>query len=344
LALFFCKKAFHNIFNGVIKANFLERRDIVVLASTKRIRSHRPKTSEWITIKRFLPLYILFIPVALYYLIFAYVPMSGVIIAFKDYSLRLGIWESPWIGLKHFERLFGSRTFWTVLGNTFRLAFLRILIGFPVPILLALLMNEMKCMWYKKTVQTLVYLPHFLSWVIVYGFLFSFFSSNGIVNQVIKILGGTAIPFLSSTKAYTPLFIGSALWKESGWGTIIYLSAMSNVDQQLIESAEIDGANRFKRIWHIVLPGIRNVISIQLILSFGGILSVSFEQTLTMMNTAVRPVAEVIDYYIYRMGLLTANNYSFSTAASLFRNVISLFLVLVANRLVKIVEEENALW
>lgn len=304
----------------------------------------RSKNTRWAAMKKFLPLYLLFIPVLAYYLIFAYAPMGGVVIAFKDYTFNKGILGSDWVGLKHFERFLTNKMFWVVIGNTFRLAFLRILIGFPLPILLALLLNEVKSVKYKKAIQTLVYMPHFLSWVIVYGFLFSFFSSSGVVNQIIKMVGGAAVPFMSTKEYYTPLFLGSAIWKEVGWGTIIYLAALSNVDQQLIEAAHIDGANRLRRIWHIVLPGIRSVVSIQLILSFGGILSVSFEQTLTMINDAVRPVAEVIDYYIYRMGILTANNYSFSTAVGLFRNIIALALVLLTNKVVKMVEEESALW
>lgn len=295
-------------------------------------------------IRQYLPLYLLFIPVLAYYLIFCYAPMGGVIIAFKDYTFNRGIFGSEWVGLKHFRRFLGNPAFWQVIGNTFRLALLRILIGFPVPVILAILLNEVKGQRYKKCIQTLIYMPHFLSWVIVYGFLFNFFSADGLVNQIIKSLGGASVPFMSSREYYTPLFIGSALWKEMGWSTIIYLAALSGIDQGQLEAAEIDGANRFQRIWHVVLPGIRSVISIQLILSFGGILSVSFEQTLAMINDSVRPVAEVIDYYIYRMGLLTPNNYSFSTAVGLFRNLISLALVLIANRIVKSVEEEGALW
>ena len=295
-------------------------------------------------IKRYFPLYVLFIPVLIYYLIFAYGPMFGLIIAFKDYSFTKGIFGSDWVGLKHFQRFLTSSTFWQVIGNTFRLAGLRILFGFPLPILLSLSLNELHGIRYKKAIQTLIYLPHFLSWVIVYGFIFNFFSSGGLINQIIKSTGGNPIPFMSSRKHYDALFIGSALWKEAGWSAIIYLAALSNIDQEQIEASQIDGVGRFRRIWHVILPGIRSVISIQLILSLGGILSVSFEQTLVMINESVRPMAEVIDYYIYRMGILRANNYSFSTAIGFFRNAISLGLVLLTNKIVKRVEEEGALW
>ncbi len=295
-------------------------------------------------VRRYLPFYLLFIPVLVYYLIFAYAPMGGLIIAFKDYTFNKGVFGSDWAGLKHFQRFLTNPTFWMVIGNTFRLALLRIAIGFPIPIILAIMLNELKNLKYKKLVQTLVYMPHFLSWVIIYGFLFSFFSSNGLINQMIMALGGGAVPFMSTDRYYDALFIGSATWKEMGWGTIIYLAALSNIDSELLEAAGMDGAGRLRRIWHVVLPGIRMVIAIKLILSFGEILTVSFEQTLTMMNDSVRSRAEVIDYYIYRMGILSANNYSFSTAVGLFRNIISLMLVLLTNKLVKMVEEDGALW
>jgi putative aldouronate transport system permease protein len=297
-----------------------------------------------LSLKRFMPLYMLFIPVALYYLIFAYAPMGGVIIAFKKYSFHAGIFGSPWAGFANFERFLSSSSFWAVISNTFRLALMRIIIGFPLPIILSVSLNELRSPKYKRTIQTLVYLPHFLSWIIVFGFVYSFFSSTGVVNQIVKASGGSAIPFMASKQYYDALFVGSALWKEVGWSAIIYLAALSSVSSELLEAAEIDGAGRFRKIWSVILPAIRNVIAIQLILNFGGILSVSFEQTLAMINDAVRPVAEVIDYYVYRMGILTANNYSYATAVGLFRNLIALFIVLLANRLVSAVEEDGALW
>lgn len=302
------------------------------------------KKTEWKRIRRYTPLYIMFLPVLAYYLIFCYAPMGGMIIAFKDYTFSDGLWGSNWAGLKHFSRFANNEAFWNIVSNTFRIALKRILIGFPLPIILALLLNELKNMKYKRLIQTAVYLPHFLSWVILYGFLFSFFSSTGLVNQIIKQMGGTAVSFLSSRRYYDSLFIGSAIWKETGWGAIIYLASLSNVDTGQIEAAKIDGASRFKQVWHVMLPAIRPTISIQLILSFGGILSVSFEQTMVMINDSTRSVAEVLDYYIYRMGILTANNYSYSTAVSMFRNVISLMMVLMVNRLAKFVEEDGGLW
>lgn len=296
------------------------------------------------TMKRFIPLYIMFIPVIIYYLTFSYAPMGGLVIAFKQYNFSKGIFGSDWVGFKHFKRFLNDPVFWDVLWNTIRLALKRILFTFPAPIILAILLNEVRHERYKKTIQTLVYLPHFLSWAIVYGFLYNFFSSAGAVNEVIQKLGGEAIPFLSSKSWYDTMFIGSAMWKEVGWGTIIYLAAIPSVNSELLEAAQIDGAGRFKRIWHVILPGIRNVISIQLIMSFGGILSVSFEQTLNLINDAVRPVAEVMDHYIYRIGILTAGNFSFSTAIGMFRNIISLILVLTTNKVVSLIEEDGALW
>lgn len=316
----------------------------MITSSDNRVSDHTTGHKVNRKLHKYLPLYIMFIPVVIYYILFCYLPMGGAVIAFKDYNLSLGILGSPFVGLKHFVKFLSNNEFWRILLNTFRLAFIRIIIGFPLPILIAVLLNELKNIHYKKAVQTIIYLPHFLSWVIIYGFVFIFFSSDGIINQLVKTLGGSSISFMSSKKAYAPIFIGSALWKEVGWNTIIFLAALSGIDQEQIEAAKIDGAGRFQRIWHIILPSIRNVICIQLTLTLGGILSVSFEQTMIMINDSVRPVAEVIDYYIYRMGLLTANNYSFSAAVGLFRNIISLFLVLLTNKIIHKIDEGGALW
>lgn len=303
------------------------------------------KRSKLTAIKKYMPLYILFIPVLLYYLIFHYAPMGGVIIAFKNYNLTKGVWGSDWVGLENFQRFFSNGDFWIVFKNTFILAGLRILIGFPAPILFAILLYELRLPKVKKFIQTISYLPHFISWVVVYGILYNIFSSGGALNEILNIFGmECSNNYLGMEKYFRPLFIGSAIWKEVGWSAIIYLAALTSVDTELFEAAMIDGANRFKRLWHITLPSIRPVISIMFVLTLGGILSVSFEQVLVMYNPTVSGVADVIDYYIYRVGLLNINNFSYATAVGLFRSVLALILVLLTNWGAKKIEEEGAIW
>ncbi len=292
-----------------------------------------------------MPLYLIFLPVLIYYVIFAYAPMGGIIIAFKDYTFRGGIFGSDWAGFKHFERFLTNGDFWLVLKNTVVLAGLRILIGFPAPIIFALMLNELRYTRFKRVIQTISYLPHFISWVVVYGLIYNFFSTSGFINKAMGLFGiDSAINFLGLPQYFRPLFVGSAIWKEMGWGAIVYLAALASVDAELYEAAMIDGANRLKQLWHITLPGIRNVISIMFVLAMGGLLSVSFEQVLVMINPTVSSVAEVIDYYIYRMGLLQANNFSYATAVGLFRSIIALILVLVTNWGARKMGEEGAIW
>lgn len=294
--------------------------------------------------KRFLPLYIMFAPVALFYLIFSYLPMLGVVIAFKDYNFLGGIFGSPWVGGVHFERFIQSGDFWQVVGNTISISFLRILFGFPAPIILAILLNEVRNERFKKFVQTATYLPHFISWVVIYGILYNMFSVSGIVNQVRMLLGYETIAYLGRAEFFRPLYVGSAIWKEIGWSAIIYLAALSGVDVQLYEAGMLDGANRWQKLIYITLPSIRNVISIMFVLGLGNILNVGFEQILVMYNSTVSSVAEVLDYYIYRVGLLQANNFSYATAVGLFRSLISLFLVLGTNYVARKIDEEACIW
>lgn len=295
-------------------------------------------------LQRFVPLYLLFLPVLTYYLIFAYAPMAGVIIAFKNYNFLDGIWGSSWAGLKHFERFWTSGEFWNVLNNTIVLALYRIIFGFPAPIILALLLYELRFTRLTKLIQTISYLPHFISWVVVYALVYNFFASDGLINKLLVELGEASIPFMGDPKYFRIMFTGSAIWKEIGWGAIIYLAALTRVDTDLYEAASIDGANRWHRLWHITLPGIRSIVSIMFVLSLGGILSVSFEQVLVMMNPMVTDVAEVLDYYIYRIGLLDINNQSYATAIGLFRSLLALILVIIANFVAKKIDEDGGIW
>lgn len=288
--------------------------------------------------------YIMFFPVALWYIIFCYIPMAGVTIAFKDFSFKAGIFGSEWVGLKHINRMLGSRDFRRVMGNTLELSALRILIGFPFPIIFALMLNEVRFPKTKKALQTISYLPHFVSWVVISGILFSFFSSGGFINQFIRHMGGQAVPFMSSEELFPWFLALSALWKELGWNAIIYLATLSSIDPQLYEAAMIDGAGRWKQLIHITFPSIRSVVSIMLILSLTNVLSVGFDQVLVMINAAVQSSAETIDYYIFRIGVQRVNNYSYATANGLAKSLISLVLVVSANWAAKKIDPEGGLW
>jgi putative aldouronate transport system permease protein len=302
------------------------------------------KKRTWDKMKRYVPLYALFVPVLAYYAIFQYAPMTGVIIAFKQYNFMDGILGSPWAGLTHFKRFLANGDFWIVFRNTFLLAIYRLVFGFPAPILFALLLHEMRFARWRRVFQTISYLPHFVSWVVVYALMYNFFSESGLINMLLKSGIGHTLPFLSSTDYFRTMFVGSAIWKEIGWNAIIFLAALTRVDSDLYEAAEMDGATRWRRMWHVSLPGIRSIISIMFILGLGGILSVSFEQILVMINPQVSPIAEVIDYYVYRVGLLDTGNYSYATAVGLFRSAIALVLVLVANGIAKKIDEEGGIW
>lgn len=310
----------------------------------REIRRTARRRRTWNQMKRYGPLYALFIPVLAFYAIFHYAPMAGVVIAFKKYSLLDGIYGSPWAGLTHFKRFLLNGDFWVVFRNTLLLAFYRIVFGFPAPILFAILLHEMRFAKWRRLFQTISYLPHFISWVVVYALMYNFFSESGLINSLLHTSIGHTLPFLSSSDYFRTMFVGSAIWKEIGWNAIIFLAALTRVDPDLYEASAMDGANRAQRLWHVSLPGIRSVISIMFILSLGGILNVSFEQILVMFNPQIASTAEVVDYYVYRVGLLDAGNYSYATAVGLFRSAIALMLVLVANFLAKKTDEEGGIW
>lgn len=292
-------------------------------------------------------LYAMFVPVMLFYILFHYIPMGGAIIAFKDYSFAKGIFGSPWTdnaGMKHFIRFVTNGEFWRVFRNTLVLAGLRIAISFPAPIVLALMLNEVKLPRFKRVMQTVSYLPHFVSFVVVYALLYNFFSMDGFVNGLREMLGADSILFLGTPAYYPWLFVASAVWKEMGWGAIIYLAALSRVNVELYEAADMDGAGRFRKLWHITLPAIRPIISIQFVRAMGGILNVSFEQTLVMNNAMVSQVADTIGYYVYQQGILSINQYSYSTAIGLFNSLLSLIIVILTNKGAHLIDEEGGLW
>ncbi|NMO96829.1 ABC transporter permease subunit [Paenibacillus lemnae] len=280
-------------------------------------------------------LYLLLIPGILFILLFKYTPMYGIIIAFKDFNIFTGFADSPWVGWKHFEKLFTSPDFSRVFQNTVIISLLKIIILFPLPIVIALMLNEMKNMMFKRSVQTVIYLPHFLSWVIVSGLFIDLLSVNGgLVNKLLNSMGMESVAFFLDNSVFRSVLVTSAGWKETGWSTIVYLAAFSMIDPALYEAAKIDGASKWKQLWHITLPGIAPIIILMFILRLGNILEAGTEQILVMYNPVVYKVSDVIGTYVYRQGLGN-QDYSFTTAVGLFEAVISFTLVVVGNSLSK---------
>lgn len=282
-------------------------------------------------------LYAMMLPALIYYFIYRYIPMYGLLIAFKDYSFADGImgspWAKPWYG--HIQFFVESPYFMQLLGNTLLISCYKLVFGTVPPIVLALALNECKLGWYKRLVQTLSYMPHFLSWVIIYGILLALLSENsGLFNRWITESGGKTIPFLTSTEWFRSILVGSDIWQNLGWGAIIYLAAMSGIDPTLYEAARVDGAGRIRMMWHITLPGIRNVIVLLLILKLGHIMDAGFEQIFVLYNIQVYPVADIIDTWVYRTGLQQLN-FSLAAAVGLFKSLIGLVLVLGANRMAR---------
>ncbi len=292
----------------------------------KQTLMHRIKMDKW--------LYIIMIPGLIHYVLFKYAPMWGVLIAFKDYNPYTGFFDSTWVGMKHFVQFFSSSNFSKLFINTLWISLLNIVLAFPAPILLALLINELRMQRLKKAIQTCVYIPHFLSWVIVASLTYTIFSSTGIINRMLESLGLESVKFLTSTNMFRPMIIGQSIWKGAGWGTIVFLAAMSGVDLQLYEAAIVDGAGRFRQTWHITLPAIRSTVIIMLILRMGDVLDTGFEQIFLMSNALNRSVSEVFDTYVYTLGI-TQGSYSQATAVGLFKSLIGIILIFGSNALAK---------
>lgn len=294
----------------------------------------------WNRLKRFRHLYwMLLIPVA-YYLLFHYAPMYGVTIAFKKFNARQGILGSPWVGLKHFNKFMGDPYFWQVVGNTLAINLMDVVLGFPAPIILALLLNEVRSSRFKRAVQTISYLPHFLSTMVVCGMLTNFMARDGLVNDIIAHLGGERTALLSKPELFRWIYVFSGIWQGMGWGAIIYLAALSGVNVELYEVAELDGANRWQQIWNITLPCIAGTISIQLILRCGSLLGSNTDKILLLYNSYTMPVADQIGTYVYRRGLLE-NSTSYSTAVGLFNSVIGMLMLVAVNFLSRRISETS---
>ncbi|WP_019908626.1 ABC transporter permease [Paenibacillus sp. HW567] len=286
-------------------------------------------------------LYVMLLPGVLYFVIFKYLPMYGLIISFQDYKPYQGITGSDWVGLKHFQRLFTEPDFLNILGNTLILFGMNILFYFPIPIILALMLNELRGTFFKRTFQTLIYLPHFMSWVIVVSISFVMVTMDGgIINELLAYFGFEKINFLLNPSWFRPMYILQVIWREAGWGTIIYLASIAAIDPGLYEAARMDGAGRLRQIWHITLPAIRGVIITLLILKIGSVLDLGFEHVYLMLNSMNREVAEIIDTYVYTAGL-RQGQFSYSTAIGFFKSVIGLIMVMSVNKLSKKMGEEG---
>jgi ABC-type polysaccharide transport system, permease component len=280
-------------------------------------------------------MYVLLTPGLLYFLVFKYVPMWGILLAFKNYQPFLGFFKSDWVGFEHFQFLFANPEFGMLLRNTLFLSFLNLVFYFPAPIILSLLLNEVRRVFFKRTIQTLIYIPHFISMVIVASLTYVFLTTEGgVVNEFLSQWTGHKIDFLASSGWFRPIIILQTMWKECGWGTIIFLAALAGVDVEQYEAATMDGANRWRQIWHITLPSIRSTIVILLILRMGNVLDNGFEQIYLMLNPLNRDVAEVFDTYVYMVGI-TQGAFSYSTAVGLFKAIVGVILVLGTNWLAK---------
>ncbi len=287
-------------------------------------------------------LYLMVIPVVLFYILFHYKTMYGAIIAFYNYRPARGLEGSKWVGLDHFRYFFKSPFFMRTLKNTLAISFLNLLFAFPAPIILALLLNEVRNSHYKKIVQTVTYLPHFISSVVICGMLSSFCLSTGLFNDIIEIFGGERVSLLQGTKYYRTIYIASDIWQTIGWSSIIYLAALSGVDKNLYEAAQLDGANKWQQTWRITIPGILPTIMIQLILRIGTLMSVGYEKTLLIYNPTNYAVSDIISTYNFRMGL-ELGDWSYATAIGLFNSVVNCILLVISNKISK-KYTENSLW
>lgn len=314
--------------------------------SAAREHPFESRKGKWTTIAKDLRrnkyVYILALPVILYYSVFHYGPMYGLLMAFKDFSIADGIWGSEWIGFEHFRNFFNSYYFERLLRNTVLINVYELIFAFPAPIILALLLNEIRSRLFKRTVQTISYLPHFVSIVVVTGIMFDFLARDGLVNQILGFFGIESIPFMSEAGWFRTLYVGSGIWQGVGWGSIIYLASIATIDPTLYEAAKMDGAGRWKQMLHITLPGMLPTIIIIFILNMGSMLSVGSEKVLLMYSPLTYETADVISTFVYRRGVLETD-YGFTTAVGLFNSVVSFILLVLANSISKRVSEHK-LW
>ncbi len=311
-------------------STIIPTRNVAVAARTQTQRQ-----SLGVAVWRHRYLYLMLLIPLVYFTVFRFYPILGNVIAFKDYQLAAGIWGSPWVGTKHFQALFNDEFFLRALGNTIWIAILKLGFVFPAPIILALFINEIGSLAYKRFLQTIVYAPHFLSWVIYAAILYVVLSpTNGIVNNLLAALGFDKVPFFQVPALFQPLVIISSILKESGWAAVIYLASIATIDPQLYEAALMDGANRWQLMRHVTLPGLATTIMTLLLLQLGFFLSVGFAQIFIMQNNIVLPAGDIIETFIYRVGI-QRGRFDYTTAAGLFNSAVGLLLVLIADRIAK---------
>ncbi len=301
------------------------------------------KKSRFVYLRRTYSLYVMLLPAVILIAIFSYAPIYGLIIAFKKYFPPLGYLGSPWVGLQNFERFFGSMNAWAYVRNTLLISFYSLAAGFPLPIILALCLHYVPSRKYKRFVQTVLYAPHFISVVVIVGMINIFFSGgNGLINRAIVALGGTEFNFLANAVAFPSMYVWSGVWQNAGWGTVIYMAALSGIDPTLHESAVVDGASVFKRMIHIDLPCILPTITILLIMNCGSLMSVGYEKAYLMQNALNLESSEIISTYVYKQGLIS-RNYSYSAAVGLFNSVVNFVMLMLVNRLSKSIGQ-TSLW
>ena len=320
-----------------VKEEALNLNDTIINTQKKSRRmSKNPLIKYW-------DLYLIMVPGILFFLLYKYLPMWGIVIAFQDFSVFSGVLNSEWVGLKHFERMFEAKEFYNIFSNTLLISLYKLFWGFPAPIIVALLLNEIRNATYKRTIQTIIYLPHFLSWVIIGGIMMNLLApSPGIINTFIEFLGFESIHFLTDDSWFRSVLVGSDLWKSVGWGTILYLAALSGIDPQLYEAATVDGATKWQLTKYITLPSLLPTIVVLFILQMSSVLEVGFEQVFILISPLVYDVGDVIETYVYREGIVQGQ-FSYTTAVGLFKSIIALVLVVGANKLAKKIGQ-NGLW
>ncbi|NCB71145.1 MAG: sugar ABC transporter permease [Clostridia bacterium] len=311
-----------------------KKEEIIVLKQKKSFSTN---------LAHYWPFYLMVLPGIIYLIIFKYTPMAGSIIAFQDYSVSRGLLNSTFVGLKHFKKLFTYPDFWRVFRNTFLLSFLKLIFMFPIPVILALMLDEVRVKSIKKTVQTIICVPHFISWVVVGGLVFEVLGSGGIFNSIRGMMGLEPILIMQKETWFRGVFVVSSIWKDAGWGTIVYLAAISGIDPSLYESAVIDGASRFQRVKYITIRILIPTVVTLSLLEMGKFMELGFNQVSNLYTPMTYSVADIFDTYVYRTGILNAK-YSFSTAVGLFQSVVGFVLVSTFNRLSNKYTEEGGLW
>lgn len=294
-------------------------------------------------LKKYWPYYVMMLPGIIYIIMFKYIPMMGSVIAFKDYSAYQGILESPWCGLENFKKLFQYPDFYKILRNTITLGLLKTVLTFPIPVILALMLNEIRNAKVKKVVQTIICIPYFVSWVVVGGLVFDICGVGGLFNNVREFLGMETLLVMQKESWFRPIYVLSTIWKESGWGTVVYLAAISSIDPSLYESAAIDGASRFRKMRYITFPLLIPTILTLLLLNIGSFLTLGFDQVYNLYTPMTYAVADIFDTYVFRVGIQQAQ-YSFATAVGLFQSVVGLIMVVTFNKIANKVSEDGGLW